>query len=288
MADATPEDWSVWLFEPSLPLAIVATVVYIIATIWISYLTCYRYKAWYFVSVPIGGLCQVTGYAMRAYSTQNHQDIGIFATSTSLIILAPILVAAGNYLLIGRLIRAVLPASRHRVFKVPAQRLTHIYVSFDVVCLCVQSSGSSLASGVGWVGQLADIGMNILLAGLALQVFAFSTYLCILVRFHHLSRSMAVPGSPEGWFNVLKAVYISSILILVRCVFRMVEFAEGQEGYSLQHEWMFWVFEALLMIFALLVFCVWHPSKYLGNSGGGNGSKSDAEAAGTSNSTMEK
>lgn len=75
MADAPPEDWSVWLFNPSLPLAIVATVVYTIATAWISYLTCYRYKAWYFVCVPIGGLCQVTGYAMRAYSTQNHQDI---------------------------------------------------------------------------------------------------------------------------------------------------------------------------------------------------------------------
>ena len=133
-----------------------------------------------------------------------------------MIILAPILVAAGNYLLIGRLIRAVLPPSRHRIFKVPAQRLTHIYVSFDVVCLCVQSSGSSLASSVGWVGKLSDIGQNILLAGLALQVFAFSTYLCILVRFHYLSRSMAVPGSPRDWFNVLKAVYISSTLILVR------------------------------------------------------------------------
>ncbi|KAK6851040.1 hypothetical protein PG995_009691 [Apiospora arundinis] len=286
MADPPPsQDWSVWLFEPSLPLAIVATVVYTIATIWISYLTCYRYKAWYFVCVPIGGLCQVTGYAMRAYSTRHHQDIGIFATSTSLIILAPIFVAAGNYLLIGRLIRAVLPSSRHRIFKVPAQRLTRIYVSFDVVCLCVQSSGSSLASSVGWIGQLADIGMNILLAGLALQVLAFSTYLCILVRFHILSRSMAVPTSPPGWFNVLKAVYISSILILARCIFRMVEFAEGPQGYSLQHEWLFWVFEALLMIFALVIFCVWHPSKYLGNAGASHQRKSESEAVGSDSTT---
>ncbi|KAK8001981.1 RTM1-like protein [Apiospora marii] len=285
MADAAPQDWSVWLFEPSLPLAIVGTVVYAIATAWISYLTCYKYKAWYFVSVPIGGLCQVTGYALRAYSTQHHQDIGIFASSTSLIILAPILIAAGNYVLIGRLIRAVLPPERHRIFKVPAQRLTQIYVSFDVACMCVQSSGSSLASGVGWVGQLADIGMYILLAGLALQVVAFSTYLCILVRFHYLSRSLEVPSSPAGWFNVLKAVYISSVLILIRCVFRMVEFAEGNDGYTLRHEWMFWVFEALLMIFALLVFCVWFPSKYIGNAGASIKKKTEAEAAGNSSIT---
>lgn len=214
--------------------------------------------------------------------------------------LAPIFVAAGNYLLIGRLIRAVLPPTHHKIFRVPARLLTRIYVTFDIVCLCVQSSGSSLASSVGWTGNLSDIGINILLAGLSLQVLAFSTYLCILVRFHLLSRSMAVSGAPEGWFKVLKAVYISSFLILVRtiwvpppflfllkralntslyrfayrifswqvrCIFRMVEFAEGPEGYSLQHEWMFWVFEALLMIVALTIFCIWHPTKYLGNAG---------------------
>ncbi|KAK7955016.1 RTM1-like protein [Apiospora saccharicola] len=285
MADPPPKDWSVWLFEPSLPLAIVGTVVYTLVTIWISHLTCYKYKAWYFVSVPIGGLCQVTGYAMRAYSTQHHQDIGVFASSTSLIILAPILISAGNYVLIGRLIRAVLPPERHRIFKVPAQRLTQVYVSFDVVCMCIQSSGASLASGVGWVGQLADIGTNILLAGLALQVFAFSTYLCILVRFYYLSRSLEVPTSPPGWLNVLKAVFISSILILIRCVFRMVEFAEGNDGYTLRHEWVFWVFEALLMVFALLVFCVWFPSKYIGDAGASKPKKSGSEAAGGSSIT---
>lgn len=129
--------------------------------------------------------------------------------------LAPIFVAAGNYVLIGRLIRAVLPPSRHRIFKVPARFLTRTFVAIDIVCLNVQSSGSSLASSVGWVGHLADIGIYILIAGLSLQVLAFSTYFCILVRFHYLSRSMAVPDAPEGWFNVLKAVYVSSFLILV-------------------------------------------------------------------------
>ncbi|TEA17062.1 Protein RTM1 [Colletotrichum sidae] len=276
--------WSVWLFEPSLPAAVVATILYSVATAWITYLTCFKYRAWFFSCVPVGGLCQVTGYAMRSYSTQNHQNIvgsmsdpprlssfgsqihgkiGIFASSTSLIVLAPIFIAAGNYLLIGRLIRAVLPPTHHKIFKIPARYLTRVYVSLDIVCMCVQSSGSSLASGVGWTGELADIGINILLAGLALQVLSFSTYLCILVRFHVLSRSMAEPRAPDGWHKVFRAVSISSSLILVRCIFRMVEFAEGQEGYSLQHEWMFWIFEGLLMIIALTVFCIWHPSRYL-------------------------
>ncbi|KAF4879086.1 Protein RTA1 [Colletotrichum siamense] len=266
MADAT-EDWSVWLYEPSLPLAIVGTIMYTAVFVWITYLTAFTYRSWYFVCVPIGASLEVVGYAMRCYSTQDHQNIGVFATSTSLIVLAPLFVAAGNYLLIGRLIRNVLPPSRHRIFNIPARLLTRIYVTFDVICLCVQSSGSSMASANSWVGPLSDIAMKILLAGLALQVLVFSTYICILLRYHKLSRMMAVPEAPAGWFGVLKAVYISSFLILIRCVYRMIEFAEGPEGYSMTHEWMFWVFEGITMVVAIAVFCVWHPGKRLGRSG---------------------
>ncbi|KAL0934856.1 rta1 domain-containing protein [Colletotrichum truncatum] len=264
---APQEDWSVWLYEPSLPLAIVGTIVYTLIFAWITYLTAFKYRSWYFICVPIGAFCEVIGYAMRCYSTQAHQNIGIFATSTSLIVLAPLLIAAGNYLLIGRLIRAVLPPSRHRIYKVPARRLTRIYVTFDIICLCVQSSGSSMASANSWIGPLSDIAMKILLAGLALQVVAFSTYLCILMRYHKLSRALAVADAPAGWFNVLKAVYASSILILIRCIYRMIEFAEGPDGYTMTHEWIFWVLEGLTMAIAIVVFCVWHPSKYLGQTG---------------------
>lgn len=132
-----------------------------------------------------------------------------------MIVLAPILVSAGNYLLIGRMIRAVLPPSHHSIFKIPARLLTRTYVILDIISLCVQSNGTGLASSVGWEVSLSQIGIYILLAGLALQVLSFSTYTCLLLRFHYLSRSLALSGAPEGWFKVLTAVYISSILILV-------------------------------------------------------------------------
>ncbi|WQF83866.1 Putative RTA-like protein [Colletotrichum destructivum] len=35
-------------------------------------------------------------------------------------------------------------------------------------------------------------------------------------------------------------------------------------GYAFRNEWLFWVFEALPMLIAIGVFCVWHPSEYLG------------------------
>lgn len=50
----------------------------------------------------------------------------------------------------------------------------------------------------------------------------------------------------------------------VRCIYRIAEFAEGIDGYAFKHEWLFWVFEALPMLFAIGVFCLWHPGRYLG------------------------
>lgn len=40
------------------------------------------------------------------------------------------------------------------------------------------------------------------------------------------------------------------------------------EGYSFRHEWLFWVFEALPMLVAIGIFCIYHPSACLGRDGG--------------------
>lgn len=67
----------------------------------------------------------------------------------------------------------------------------------------------------------------------------------------------------------------------VRCLFRVVEFAEGTEGYAFKNEWMFYVFETLPMLIAIAVFCLWHPSRYLGRDG------AKALIANTGNGDME-
>lgn len=38
-------------------------------------------------------------------------------------------------------------------------------------------------------------------------------------------------------------------------------------GYAYSNEWLFWVFEALPMAPAIAIFCIFHPSQYLGDHG---------------------
>lgn len=88
---------------------------------------------------------------------------------------------------------------------------------------------------------------------------------------------------PRGWRKVLLAVNVSSALVIVsrrsvcfdgvwwltrfqvRCIYRLIEFSLGIDGYPFEHEWMFYVLESLPMLVAIIMFCIYHPAKYLPN-----------------------
>ncbi|KAI8687270.1 hypothetical protein NCS56_00299500 [Fusarium sp. Ph1] len=258
---------SIWMYNPSFALAIIGTIVYSIIFLVISYLTLIKYRAWFFIVVVIGSAIEVAAYILRSYSAKNQSELGPFVNTLTFTVLAPVFIAAGNYLLISRLILAVLPPSRHRILKIPGRRLTPIFVACDIVAFLVQGSGSGIASSDNWQGQMEKIGRNVLIGGLAFQLLAFSLFLCVFRRFHVLANRMAVDGAPKGWQKVVLAVYVSSSLIMVRCIYRVCEFAEGMNGYAFRTEWLFWVFESLPMIGAIGIFCIYHPSRYLGRDG---------------------
>ncbi|KAK5088731.1 hypothetical protein LTR05_002952 [Lithohypha guttulata] len=74
--------------------------------------------------------------------------------------------------------------------------------------------------------------------------------------------------SREFGFNplhkqVVKGMWIASILVEIRSIYRTIEFSMGVEGYLFQHEWPLWVFEAVPMWLALLVLGIYHPAKWL-------------------------
>ena len=66
------DDDIVWMYNPSLALAILGSVVYGLLFIAITYITFVRYRAWFFTVVVVGAAVEVAGYVLRAYSA-SHQ-----------------------------------------------------------------------------------------------------------------------------------------------------------------------------------------------------------------------
>lgn len=57
------------------------------------------------------------------------------------------------------------------------------------------------------------------------------------------------------------ALYGTSTIIWFRSVFRLIEFAQGNEGYFLSMEVWLYVFDAVLMFVVMVWFAAVHPSE---------------------------
>jgi hypothetical protein len=156
---------------------------------------------------------------------------------------------------LGRIICSV-HAEHHSLFRI--KYLTKIFVMGDVVSFLVQGS----ASGLMATGNNAAMGSNIVIAGLAIQVIMFVLFIVTSITFELRMRRSPTTGAFDeriDWMSRLRTLYAVSALILIRSIFRVVEYAAGNDGYPLTHEWMLYVFDSVLMITSMLIWGIWHP-----------------------------
>lgn len=59
----------------------------------------------------------------------------------------------------------------------------------------------------------------------------------------------------------MMTLYGTSILIMVRSIFRVVEYLQGFDGFLLRHEAYLYVFDATLMFLVLVLLNLVHPSE---------------------------
>ncbi|KAL5335705.1 RTA-like protein [Aspergillus crustosus] len=184
-----------------------------------------------------------------------------------MIVLAPVLVCASLYILLSRIIRATrAPEIEVKDTKalggwVKVTWLPRIFITLDVAAMLTQGGGSSIASAGEWQGTLLDVGTAVLIAGLAVQVATFTAFLIVVVKFHRDGMRHFI--LEDGMIKVIHGVYIAGFFIMVRSIFRLIEFAWGVESYIMTNEWPIYVLESVPMWLAFLVLGWYHPSRWL-------------------------
>jgi uncharacterized membrane protein len=103
-------------------------------------------------------------------------------------------------------------------------------------------------------------GEKIIIGGLFMQILFFGLFFVTAIMFQIRGKEyLASLGSSVPWRKHLFALYATSILILVRSVFRVIEYIQGNAGYLLRHEVFLYVFDAVLMFAVMVVLNVSHP-----------------------------
>lgn len=165
------------------------------------------------------------------------------------------------YMLYSRIVRAV-HGEPHS--PISLRWATRIFIAADLTCLNVQSAGGGLLGNDD--ARTVQIGTDIIIAGLVLQIVVFVGFMWCCVVFHRRFRrrvhcTRAVPG-PEvvPWATNLWVIYATSMAVLFRNVYRVVEFAMGKEGVLQRYEWPVYAFDAAPMALTMLCYLVWHPA----------------------------
>lgn len=119
------------------------------------------------------------------------------------------------------------------------------------------------------VDSRAGLGAFII-GGLFIQLICFGVFIVIAISFDRSIRKSPTGRSNSGvpWKKHMVALYIGSMLIMVRSVFRAVEYLEGFDGYLLRHEVYLYIFDAALMFLVMVLFNWIHPAKTTSILGG--------------------
>ena len=195
-----------------------------------------------------------------------------------LILVAPALYAASIYMILARLIRAV---RAEHLSLIPIKWVTKIFVTGDVIAFGLQAGGGGIQSA-GTL-EMYDLGEKIIIAGLFVQIAIFGFFVATSVLFH--TRMIKSPTSESvhgriAWRRHLYVLYATSALILIRSIFRVVEYLQGNNGYLISHEIFIYIMDALLMAIVMLIFAIWYigdlqPARSLEHSDSSTAASSD-------------
>ncbi|KAK0630365.1 hypothetical protein B0T17DRAFT_636372 [Bombardia bombarda] len=229
-------------------------------------LQCSYYKSWKMMWLhPVCAVLFTAGFILREVASHNYiyspTNLAIFIPSVVLIGICPPILELSNY---------------HRVLSI-----------FGILLAAVEAINAlGVSLGANPSGTNQALGGDLSLAALSIQLVVITFFFCIAGVFHVRCASAKhndILAGPHGRRikTPLFTLYGSMVLILVRCIYRLVEHVSGSTAVDLRdfaslerltpilrYEWYFYVFEAGLMCANSLLWNVFFPGRFLPESKG--------------------
>lgn len=272
--DTCPMEWATIDYRPNIAgnaVYMAAFFILFFAQLWFGY----RSRTWKFMStMALGILGEIVGYIGRIMLNQNPFIMNNFLINLIPLTIAPALLTAGIYLCLGRVIVAI--GSENSRLK--PKMYTYVFIGCDILALVLQAIGGAMAA-TAKDAKGGKVGVDIMIAGLISQVITMTLFLAIWGDFALRTRRAKISGSlartqpplyeslrAKRSFNFLQwALFAATILIYIRCIYRVAELWDGFNGELANHESTFMIFEGPMIILAVAALTVFHPGRVFGD-----------------------
>jgi len=188
---------------------------------------------------------------------------------TALTISGPTFIAAGSYVILGKLIGLY---GQQYSWLTPKQYL-YFFCSVDLICLVIQAAGGGLAATAFAQDPPEDTrnGTNIMVAGILFQLASLCTFALLFGRVlwklcmvrHSGALTLGRAEEKKLWILTVATAF-SMTLLVVRGTYRAIELLQGWQGYLITREVYFIALDGSLMVAAIGVFNILNPAYLIG------------------------
>lgn len=243
-------------YTPIFALAVFAAVWFFLLSLAHVALTT-RTRAWWWIPVSIGLIFEVVGYIARSLSARKDPyHLIYFILNYFFIVTAPVFLAAGIYTVLSVLINQL-----GRTYSFLSPRFILIFfITSDAIATILQVAGAALIGKAESDRKDPTTANNILLGGLAYQVFSIGIFVILASTFIYRARQ---PIQERGLLTFTAAFSAATLLIYMRTIFRLAETAEGLLSKLQTNEVYFACLEFAPVALAMLLLALWFPGRYI-------------------------
>ncbi|PVF97169.1 hypothetical protein CPB86DRAFT_461150 [Serendipita vermifera] len=252
-------------YEPSEAACIVFIVAFAILLV-LHIARAIRAKVWYMWPLIVSTALELLGYILREYVIHNRTEKTPYLVSQVFVIIAPACLAVQLYMLVGRTMNYV--GSQYTLIR--PSWITPTFLGIDIISIITQGAGSAVIFNQDSSTSLDRIklGRTILILGLFIQLVGFAIFLLFSILFDRKA-TVQLKGKVAMLRPLMNAFYISGSLILLRSIYRAVEFIDIDistrpvKGYLWETEWPYYVLDATPITLSILVYLILFPPNSL-------------------------
>ncbi|SPO27390.1 uncharacterized protein UTRI_10507 [Ustilago trichophora] len=217
-----------------------------------------------FMIIAIVAACgELAGWIARTYGHTDPFDRNGYIAQIICLILSPAFISAVNYVAFQN----TMDIFGSKWSRIPRKWYVLGFCAGDLCSLVVQAVGGALSAEASTEDEV-NLGKNVMIAGVTVQVAVTAPFLLLYLDYNirRLREWASIPKHerPHRKVEIFTAtIGISSLFILIRCIYRIVEMADGWLGYLATTPVYFDLLDGLMILLAIGVFIPIHPGWFL-------------------------
>jgi len=271
MPDYSHPPGSLYAYQPSRALPILFAVITLILGIALAYQSIIHRWHYFNYLTTLASLAWLAGFVIRTITTFPIPDVMVYIklwiSQYILIFMGPPLFAASESFILGRLL-AYMP------YHAPLHpgRTISTFVILNAIVEALAVNGATRSASQNASDSQRELGHKFVEASLILQMIIEICFITLVAAFERRGRRSG--QFPRNARVLCRVLYITSLMMMVRCIVRIVEGFQVAAcpvstqfwcGTVRRNEWFLWVFEVANITLFVAALAIWHPGRFLPN-----------------------